>query len=205
MTKSRSMYTMQLKLPDISTPLSYASKMNNQEFEDFCFANPELVIEREANGTLTIMSPVSPISGNRENEISIDLGLYARKHGGKAYSSSTGFRLPDSSVKSPDACYVSAEQLAGFTDEDLRHFASIVPEFIVEVISPTDRLKVAEEKMRDSWIGNGVKLAWLVDVDNDRLWIYRADRSVELVTPLDQEITGEDVLPGFTFDLSLLT
>lgn len=205
MTKSRSMYTMQLKLPDISTPLSYASKMNNQEFEDFCFANPELVIEREQDGTLTIMSPVSPISGNRENEISIDLGLYARKHGGKAYSSSTGFRLPDSSVKSPDACYVSAEQLADFTDEDLRHFAPIVPEFIVEVIFPTDRLKDAEEKMRSAWIENGVKLAWLVDVDNDRLWVYRADRSVELVTPLDHEITGEDVLPGFIFDLSLLS
>lgn len=196
---------MQLKLPDISTPLSYASKMNNQEFEDFCFANPELVIEREQDGTLTIMSPVSPISGNRENEISIDLGLYARKHGGKAYSSSTGFRLPDSSVKSPDACYVSAEQLADFTDEDLRHFAPIVPEFIVEVIFPTDRLKDAEEKMRSAWIENGVKLAWLVDVDNDRLWVYRADRSVELVTPLDHEITGEDVLPGFIFDLSLLS
>lgn len=196
---------MQLRLPDISTPLSYAPKMTNQEFEDFCFANPELVIEREANGTLTITSPVSFISGNRENEISTDLNLYARKHGGKALSSSTGFRLPDSSVKSPDASYVSEEQLAGFTDEDLRHFAPIVPEFIVEVVSPTDRLKDVEEKMRDAWIENGVKLAWLVDVDNDRLWVYRADRSVELVTPLDHEITGEDVLPGFTFDLSLLT
>lgn len=59
--------------------------------------------------------------------------------------------------------------------------------------------------MRESWIANGVQLAWLVDVDNDRLWVYRADHSVELVTPLDHEITGEDVLPGFTFDLSLLS
>jgi Uma2 family endonuclease len=199
------MYTMQLELPDASTPLSYARKMTNQEFENFCFANPELVIEREPDGTLIIMSPVSFVSGNRENEISIDLGLYARKNGGKALSSSTGFRLPDTSVKSPDASYVSDEQLSSFTDEDLRHFAPIVPEFIVEIVSPTDRLKDAEEKMRSAWIANGVKLAWLIDVDADRLWIYRADRSVELVTPLDRIVTGEDVLPGFEFDLKLLS
>jgi len=198
-------YAMHLKLPDASTPLSYDRKMSNQEFENFCFANPELVIEREADGTLKIMSPVSPVSGNRENEISADLVLYARKNGGQSFSSSTGFRLPDSSVKSPDACYVSEEQLKNFSEEDLRHFAPIVPEFIVEVISPTERLKDAEEKMRKAWIENGVKLAWLVDVDNDRLWVYRANGSVELVTPLDREITGEDVLPGFTFDLSLLS
>ena len=59
--------------------------------------------------------------------------------------------------------------------------------------------------MRNSWIANGVRLAWLADVDNDRLWIYRADHSVELVTPLNRIIDGEDVLPGFTFDLNLLS
>lgn len=59
--------------------------------------------------------------------------------------------------------------------------------------------------MRTAWIGNGVKLAWLIDVDSDRLWIYRADRSVELVTPLNRAIGGEDVLPGFSFDLTLLS
>ncbi len=59
--------------------------------------------------------------------------------------------------------------------------------------------------MRKAWIGNGVKLAWLIDVDTDRLWIYRADHSVELITPLDRALTGENVLPGFTFDLRLLS
>ncbi|MFK8165573.1 MAG: Uma2 family endonuclease [Lewinella sp.] len=199
------MNSMTLELPLELFPLFLPHQVSVEKFESLCFANPELVIEREANGNLTIMSPVSPISGNRENEISIDLGLYARKNGGKAYSSSTGFRLPDSSVRSPDACYVSAEQLAKFTDKELRHFAPIVPEFIVEVLSPSDDLSELEEKVRKSWIANGVQLAWLVDVDNDRLWIYRADRSVELVTPLDREVGGEDVLPGFTFDLKLLS
>lgn len=203
MTKSLNR-SVSIVLPEGLFPLSCAVVMSNEQFESFSFANPELVVEREADGTLTLMSPASPLSGRRENIISAILTLYALKNGGTAFSS-TGFRLPDSSVRSPDACYVSAEQLAEFTDDDLRHFAPIVPEFIVEVLSPSDNLSVLQEKMSKAWIANGVQLAWLVDVDNDRLWVYRADHSVELVTPLSHEITGEDVLPGFTFDLSLLT
>lgn len=199
------MTKMLLEIPEMLFPLSYAGKVSREVFEDICFANPELVIEREPDGTIIFISPVSFISGNRENEISVDLGLYARKHGGKALSSNTGFTLPDGSVRSPDACYVSAKQLENLAEEDLRHFAAIVPEFIVEVVSPTDKLSDAEDKMRNVWMANGVKLAWLVDVDNDRLWVYRADRSVELVSPLTGEITGEDVLPNFTFDLGLLS
>ena len=185
-------------------PVRSTRRMSRDEFETFALANRDLMMELEADGIVKVMSPVSPISGSRENEIGADLVMYCRKHGGKAYSSSTGFTLPDGSVKSPDSCYVSAKQLSNFTDQDLRHFAPIVPEFIVEVVSPSDELQDVERKVRDTWIGNGVRLAWLVDVDSDRLWIYRADHSVELVTPLDRTITGEDVLPGFTFDLTLL-
>ena len=194
-----------IQLPDAGLALFVKRRMSNQEFEDFCFANPELVIEREADGTLTIMTPVSPISGGREAEFITDINLYVRAHGGRAYSSSTGFKLPDSSVKSPDACYVSAERIAGFTEEELRHFVELVPEFVVEVVSPSDELSAVEDKMRNAWIRNGVRLAWLVDVDADKLWIYRADGSVELVHPLDRVLTGEDVLPGFSFDLRILT
>jgi Uma2 family endonuclease len=196
---------MQVQLPERQKSLYLGQRMDAESFAAFCADNPELVIEREADGRVKIMSPVSPLSGSRENEIATELGLYARKHGGWAYSSSTGFTLPDGSVKSPDACYVSAAQISKFTKEELRHFAPIVPEFVVEVVSPSDTLTEVAEKVRDTWITNGVRLAWLVDVDADKLWVYRADHSVELVTPLDRTITGEDVLPGFTFDLKLLS
>ncbi|MEM6395759.1 MAG: Uma2 family endonuclease [Bacteroidota bacterium] len=195
------MYTMQLELPELGIPLTIERNMTLAEFEAFCFANPDLHIERESDGKLIIMSPVSFISGDRENEIAIDLGLYARQYGGRALSSSTGFKLPDSSVRSPDASYVTDQQLEPFSEEDLRHFLAVVPVFITEILSPTDSLKEAKDKMQDVWIANGVKLAWLVDIDNDRLWIYRADGTVDLVSPLDGVVTGENVLPGFEFDL----
>ncbi len=185
-------------------PVYSKRKVSFETFEAFALANPDLVMELEADGTVKIMSPVAPISGNRENQISADLVFYERKSGGMSFSSSTGFKLPNLSVKSPDASFVIAERLVRYDRTQLRKFAPLVPDFIVEVLSPSDKLGELEAKVRDTWIANGVRLAWLVDVDTDRLWIYRADHSVELVTPLDRTITGEDVLPGFTFDLTLL-
>jgi len=113
----------QLSLPEVLFPMTTPKVLSNEAFEAFCFANPELIIEREANGNLTIMSPGSPVSGERESLIIADLTIYARLNGGKTFNSSTGFELPDTSVKSPDACYVSAEKLAMVTKEELRHFA----------------------------------------------------------------------------------
>jgi len=147
------------------------------------------------------MSPVSYKSGEYEADFIADLKHYARQYGGSALSSSTGFTLPDSSVKSPDAAYVSPEQSAKFSKEELRHFAQIVPVFIVEVMSPTDTVKEAMRKMKDTWINNGVQLAWLVDVEHEKLWVYRENGSVDLIEGFDQVITGEDVVPGFEFDL----
>ena len=74
-------YNVQLELPDAGTPLRYARKMSHAEFTDFCRANPEMIIEREADGTLSIIFPVSLVSGRRKSEIITDLNLYARRTG----------------------------------------------------------------------------------------------------------------------------
>ena len=198
-------YTLELKVDDIGLPMRTLRTFSRAEFNSFCLANPHVNAEYEVNGTLTIMAPASPNSSRREGAVITDLTLYMRAYGGEAYSSSVGFTLPDGSVRSPDASYVSKEKLAGFTKEDLDHFAKIVPDFIVEVVSPSDTLSVSEVKMRETWMKNGVPLGWLIDVESDKLWIYRANGSVDLVTPLTSIITGEDVLPGFEFDLALLT
>ena len=162
-------------------------------------------MEQEADGTITFLGPVGRKSGNRENQINAVLTMYEWEHPGESFSSSTGFRLPDGSLRSPDAAYVSREKLDTIPEEEQDKYLRVVPDFVVEIRSRTDILKDLEGKMRDTWIANGVRLAWLVDVDEDKLWIYRADHSVELVTPLDRVVSGEEVLPGFTFDLQLLS
>ena len=179
---------------DVSTFHS-SRRITVEEFEALCREQPDLQAELEADGRLKITSPVGGASGNRDNEFNADLTLYTRTRGGKAYSSSTGFRLPDGSVRSPDAAYLTDGQLSTLCPEELAKFIPAVPVFIIEVLSDSDALREAEAKMRDTWIANGVRLAWLADVDNDRLWIYRADHSVELVHPLTAQSPARTYCP----------
>ncbi len=58
--------------------------------------------------------------------------------------------------------------------------------------------------MRDTWVGNGVRLAWLIDSQQHISYIYRSDGSVEVVTGFDKVLDGEDVLPGFGLELARL-
>lgn len=53
-----------------------------------------------------------------------------------------------------------------------------------------------------TWIGNGVRLAWLIDPYEEKAYIYRANGSKEVLSGFDRELSGEDVLPGFTLGLS---
>ena len=191
--------------PHAVSPLYSSKRISPEEFEMLCREQPDLQAELETDGRVKFMSPVGGTSGNRENQFNADLTYYERAQGGKSFSSSTGFKLPDGSIRSPDSAYLTDQQLSTLSSKQLSKLVPAVPVFVIEVLSSSDSLKELEAKMRDTWIANGVRLAWLADVDNDRLWIYRADRSVELVTPLNRTITGEDVLPGFTFDLNLLS
>lgn len=85
-------------------------------FEDFCHANSELRIEQTREGEWIIMAPTGFETGGRNNEISRQLGNWARRHGtGIAADSSTGYLLPDGSKRSPDASWVLRSRLAALT------------------------------------------------------------------------------------------
>ena len=185
-------------------PVHSRRRLSFKEFEEFVYDHPELNVELAADGQLIIMPPASLDSSDSESEFITDIKLYARRKGGKAPSSAVGYRLPDGNVRCPDASYVHPDKLRQLPEGESKRLPRVVPDFVVEVKSPSDDLAELEDKMRHVWIANGVRLAWLVDVDADKLWIYRADHSVELVSPLEGSITGEDVLPGFEFDLGVL-
>lgn len=91
--------------------------------------------------------------------------------------------------------------MAALSSEDLKRFAKVVPDFVVEVISPSDSLTDAQQKMTGVWLANGVALGWLVNVEKEKVWIYRQNGSVDLIEDFDRILDGEDVLPRFEFDL----
>lgn len=180
--------------------------LSEEEFIEFCLHNPNLKIEQDKNGNLTIMSPVSLDSGNYESEVGIDLGLWNRKTKlGKTYSSSTMFILPDGEKRMPDAAWISKEKIKKLSRWQRKKIAKIVPNFIIEVRSPTDKVEDLKTKIKDIWVKNGVQLGWLIDPIDKIHCIYRIDGSSEKVEGMDKILEGEKVLPGFKFDLSVLT
>ncbi|MBC7775322.1 MAG: Uma2 family endonuclease [Phycisphaerae bacterium] len=178
--------------------------MSEEEFDEFCFANPDLRIEQDPHGNIIIMPPSSYESGNHEAEPIIDLGLWNRRTKlGKVFSPSTLFKLPDGSKRMPDAAWVSVEKHNSLSEKERKSFAHIVPDFVIEVRSPSDRLKPLQGKMHTAWIANGVRLAWLIDPEGQQAWVYRADGSESHIPDFQQIISGELVLPGFEFDLKV--
>lgn len=194
-----------LMLP-VDLPLITAEAMSETDFEQFCAQNRDLRIEREANGKVTIMAPVHFDSGYFEGEVFGELRAFVKnnKLGGRALSPSTGFKLPDGSTKSPDASWISAEKLAALPPAERKKFAAVVPDFVIELRSDSDKLGKLKRKMEQTWIANGVRLAWLIDPVKQKVYIYRQDGSTEVVQGFDGKLNGEDVLPGFDLDLGML-
>lgn len=185
--------------------LKYARKMSDAEFYRFCADNPELRIEQDQNGKLIIMPPVELDGGARENAVAATLYNWWEKHrNGLTFSPSAGFKLPDDSTRSADGSWVSAERLAAVSPDERKKFARVVPDFIVEVRSESDRIGRLKRKLTDVWLKNGVRLAWLIDPKKEKTYIYRADGSKEELDGFDRMLSGEDVCVGLELDLRRL-
>jgi Uma2 family endonuclease len=197
---------MQVVLPAEALPakliLNPELRMSDDEYFDFCMANPDVRFERTAQGEIIIVPPAGLESDHRNVDVSIQLGTWAKRDGGgKTSGPSAEFILPSGAAYSPDAAWTSNEHLAQFTKEQKRKFLRLCPEFVVEVMSPSDRLKAAKSKMAD-WMANGVQLGWLIDGDNQTVYIYRAGQSDPETRTGIQKLAGEGPVAGFELDLT---
>jgi Uma2 family endonuclease len=181
--------------------------MNNDEFYAFCQENPDLRIERNRFGQILINMPTGSKTGIKNAEIIGDLIIWNRlTKEGYVFDSSTGFTLatqPKNSVRSPDASWIKKENWEQIPQNQQVKFAPICPDFVIELLSETDDWGETAEKMQE-YIQCGCQLAWLIDVENQRVRIYRGDGSTQEVKGFQQKLSGETVLVGFEFDLSLL-
>ncbi|MCU0346318.1 MAG: Uma2 family endonuclease [Saprospiraceae bacterium] len=204
MTANVEMGVMEIEAQQTATRVNIP-KMSAEEFYNFCVANPDLRVEREKDGKITIMSPVNLKSSFHEAELIAELRNWNRKHRlGKCFSPSAGFTLPDTSVKAADVAWLSKKTWDSLPESERNRFGHAVPDFIAEVRSYSDSLKKLKTKVTESWLANGVKLAWLIDPLKHKSYVFRQNGTEEVVEGFDKKLSGEDVLPGFEFDLSLL-
>jgi len=181
---------------ELQTPLSRAEYLALTE------RYPDLQMERERNGTVTIMSPVKKGSGRRESRLFMLLTVWWYQHRkGELFGATTGFDLPDGSNKAPDVAWLSDQSMA-LDSANEEEFLHTVPDFVGEIRSSTDRLKKLQLKMTDTWMANGVQLGWLIDPYEEKVYIYRPNTSVEIIEGFDGKILhGENVLEGFELPL----
>lgn len=181
--------------------LSPVIEMTEEQFLAFCEQNHEVRIERTAAGELELMTPVHIDTGSKELEIAAQLRNWARRDGGGvAFGPSAGFTLSNGAMRSPDSSWIPKSRLAELTTEDKRGFGHICPDFVIELRSRSDSLRVLQAKM-DEYMANGARLGWLIDPLDRRVYVYRPDSEVEILEK-PENVSAEPELAGFTLELA---
>ncbi|MFP4088826.1 MAG: Uma2 family endonuclease [Cyclobacteriaceae bacterium] len=179
-------------------------KMTEDEFFAFCQENRHLRMEKTSQGNIIIMSPTGGETGRTNFKISTILGNWNEQTMlGEAFDSSTGFSLPNGATRSPDAAWVLQSRWDALSSEEKKKFPPLCPDFIIELRSGSDHLPELRSKMQE-WMENGCRLAWLLDPVEKKVVIYRHGQAPEERQGFDQQLSGEEVLPGFVLDLSRL-
>lgn len=175
-------------------------ELTDEQFFQLCQNNRDLRFERTGLGELIIMPPTGWETGNKNSKLTQRLGNWTDADGtGLAFDSSTGFKLPSGANRSPDASWVKRERIETLNPNPAR-FMPLAPDFAVELRSASDTLQTLRQKMQE-YINCGVRLAWLIDPQNQRVEIYRQGQDVEILQS-PASLSGEDVLPGFVLDLT---
>ncbi|MEM6836960.1 MAG: Uma2 family endonuclease [Cyanobacteria bacterium P01_C01_bin.120] len=180
-----------------------ALRITDGQFLELVRANPDLRMERTAEGELIVMSPTGSEGGNYNAELTTDFGIWNRQVKlGKIFDSSTGFKLPNGATRSPDTAWIKQARWNALTPKQRQGFAPICPDFVLELASETDDIKILQAKMQE-YLENGCSLGWLIDPKTRQVEIYRPDQKVEVLQN-PKSLSGEDILPGFTLNLATL-
>jgi Uma2 family endonuclease len=175
-------------------------KLTDEQFFQLCQENENIRLERTAKGELIIMSPAGGETGSSNAGLTAQIWIWnQQKKLGKVFDSSTGFKLPNNANRAPDASWVKLERWDALTPEQQKKFPPICPDFVVELMSPSDSLKETQDKMKE-YRDNGAVLGWLINRKLRQVEIYRPNQEVEILQS-PTTVSSEDILPGFVLSL----
>jgi Uma2 family endonuclease len=184
----------------ITLNLNSMIEMTDEQFYQLCQHNRELRFERNKQGELIIMSPTGGGTGKRNFEIALQLGIWnSQKQLGVCFDSSTGFKLPNGANRSPDVAWIPTKKWQSLTQQQQEKFVPLCPDFIIELRSPSDELKILQKKMQE-YLDNGIRLGWLINCQDRQVEIYRQGQAKEVLDATNS-LSGEDILPDFRLNL----
>jgi Uma2 family endonuclease len=178
-------------------------ELTDEKLFQLCQQNRDLRFERGAQGDITIMAPEGSDTGMRNLGLGSSLWNWnQRKNLGVAFGSSAGFILPNGAMRSPNVSWITKERWEALTIEQQSKFAPICPDFVIELMSPSDSLALTQTKMQE-YQDNGAKLGWLINRRDRQVEVYRIGQTVEILKS-PNFLSGEEVLPEFVLDLALI-
>jgi Uma2 family endonuclease len=189
---------MSVTLQNVELPARFRPSVpfSDDDLIAFSAANEPCKVERLATGEILVMTPSGFENNRREAYVVSELFAWANADGrGVAVSSNAGFNLPDGSTLSPDAAWVESSRLATLTNKERERFLPFAPDFLIEILSPSDSLAELDAKMRQ-WIANGTSHAWRIDPFGGTVAIYSAgSESITLNRP--EIVQGQFPVAGF--------
>lgn len=175
-------------------------ELDDEQFFRLCQENRDLQIERSSEGDIVIMAPEAGSSGRGSSRLTALFDQWAERDGtGQVFGSSTGFSLPNGAIRAPDVSWVRNDRLHLLTEEQWQRFLPLCPDFVLELLSPSDSLRVLQQKMEE-YRDNGAVLGWLLDPLTKRVHVYRPGAMAEVLDNPSM-VSGEPLLRGFRLDV----
>jgi Uma2 family endonuclease len=170
------------------------------EFDSLCLDNPDLRLELTKDQELIVMSPTGGESGKRNSELIFQVIAWNKQTKlGEVFESSTGYDFTSigGGKMSPDVSWIEKSRLNRI---DITGFIPIVPDFVIELRSATDRLSILQKKMLE-YQKLGVKLGLLINPQDRQVEVYRLDCDTKVVDS-PSTINCHSLLPGFDLNLA---
>ena len=179
--------------------VSQAKLYTAEELERLCAQGHRYELIR---GELQEMAPVGLKHANATWRLAGYVHIFLAEHDlGEGFGGEPGCVIasgPDT-VLAPDWAFIAKERLP---DEIPDKFGAIVPDIVLETRSPNDTCKEVQEKVK-LWLQAGARIVWELDPKARVLTVYRPDTEPRTLG-IEDELSGEDVLPGFTLPLAKL-
>ena len=176
------------------------NKISDDEYFELCQINECLVIERNKDSDFEIKTINGGSDSLRNSNLNFQIATWAKETGnGVCFSAFTGFTLPNGAVRASDFAWLSSEKWNKLKDEEKEKFASVCPDFIVEIKGWHEDLKTLQDKMKE-YIENGASLGWLIDSKKQTVYVYCPNEEVGILEN-PTEVSGEPLLQSFTLIL----